>query len=79
MPDPHHLADILDAAPRHGYAPDRDRPSEAKKPMALDATGRENRHDRYVRLSDALAREIAAALRGISNRADPRGVPVNHR
>lgn len=68
------IANMLETAQRCGQWPDRDR---------LGATGVAPRpaevHDKYVKLSDRLAREIAAALRHHARGENPRAVALERR
>ena len=75
------IAQLLDAAPRRGHAPDRDRPGRPKAPPPVVATadGRVASSDRYISISDALAREIAETLRQHARGESPRAVALERR
>lgn len=72
------IADMLDGAQRHGQWPDRKdgaRLGTATATGAPVAAG----SDRYIKLSDGLAREISAALRRLAKGESPGAVPLMHR
>lgn len=72
------IADLLDAAERHGQWPDRKNGARLGAAVAAGAPG-PALSDRYVKLSDGLARDISAALRRLAKGESPRGVAVEHR
>lgn len=72
------IADMLDGAQRHGQWPDRKdgaRLGTATATGAPVAAG----SDRYIKLSDGLARAFSAALRQHARGESPRAVPVERR
>lgn len=72
------IADLLDAAERHGQWPDR---KNGARLGAMTAAGAPEAapSDRYIRLSDGMAREISAALRQLAKGESPRAVPLERR
>lgn len=74
------IADLLDSAQRYGHAPDRRPPHQQQGRPALAADdGASAATDRYIRLSDRMARDIAAALRHHARGESPRAVALERR
>ena len=64
------IADMLESAPRYG--------GTTSNSVASD-DGAAHKMDRYVRLSDRIAKDIVASLRWHARGEPPNAVPVNRR
>ncbi|MDH3921142.1 MAG: hypothetical protein OEU25_23520 [Rhodospirillales bacterium] len=77
------IADILETAPRRGRWPERDRrPGAPERPVAPSVaaeSGAVGETDRYITISDAMAREMAATLRHYARGESPRAVALERR
>lgn len=72
------IADILEAAPRYGHAPDHPG-APPRVPSVAAMNGGSAETDRYIRISDAMAREIAASLRRHARGESPRAEALQRR
>ena len=75
------IAELLESAPRYGSAPEPDRrPGAPARPASVAAdSGASAPTDRYVRLSDAMARDIAKTLRHLARGESPRALALERR
>jgi hypothetical protein len=73
------IADLLEAAPRYGISPDRQPGSRPGAEAVANEAGDVGVTDRYIRLSDRMARDIAMSLRRHAKGESPRAVAVERR
>lgn len=73
------IAALLEGAPRYGRPPDMPGPPGVPSQDGIAVAGGTQHTEKYVRLSDNLARDIAASLRMHSCGADPNAMALAHR